>query len=339
MPNEGVNYKIIPQLYLLLATIIVTVLVWYTIDIFLLAFAGILLAIVIRSVSYFIERFSYLPNYIAVTVVLVTLMLFLTGVSFIVAPSVSKQISQLYTDLPEAWNKLSNEFLAFINVNNNSTIPNEISLNNTLAKVKDLPTKLGGIFSSTFGVVGNFFVILFFGISLAYQPAIYINGFVRLFPKQKQNKVKEILNNTTETLQFWLVGKFVSMLIIGILTWLGLWLLNIPLAFTLALLAALLSFIPNIGPIIAAIPAILLALLKGPSFALYVGLLYLIIQIIESYLITPIIQQKSVALPPALIVFMQLIMSVLVGVLGLALATPLLAVINIIVKKTYLTED
>jgi len=77
MPNEGVNYKIIPQLYLLLATIIVTVLVWYTIDIFLLAFAGILLAIVIRSVSYFIERFSYLPNYIAVTVVLVTLMLFL----------------------------------------------------------------------------------------------------------------------------------------------------------------------------------------------------------------------------------------------------------------------
>lgn len=339
MPKERLNSKLFPQLYLLLATVIVTLLVWLTIDVFLLAFAGILLAIIISSISYFIKRYSGIPHYLAVTIVLISLVLLLTGVSFIIAPEVSKQMSLLYTELPQAWNKLSDEFLAFINVNNDSMVPQGISLPNTLSKVQALPSKLGGIFTSTFGFIGNFFIILFFGISLAYQPEIYVNGLINLFPKQKQSKVKKILNDTTETLQFWLAGKFFSMLIIGFLTWLGLWLLNIPLAFTLALLAAFLSFIPNIGPITAAIPAILLALLKGPDFALYVGLLYLAIQTIESYLITPIIQQKSVSLAPALIVFMQLIMSLLVGILGLALATPLLAVINVLVKQIYLTDD
>lgn len=339
MPKERLNSKIFPQIYLLLATVIVTLLVCYTIDVFLLAFAGILLAIIIRSISYLIKRYSGIPNYLAVTIVLISLVLLLTGVSFIIAPAVSKQMSQLYTELPKAWNKLSNEFLAFINVNYDTITLQGINLPNTLSKVQALPSKLGGIFTSTFGFIGSFFVIFFFGISLAYQPEIYVNGLINLFPKQKQSKVKEILNDITETLQFWLAGKLFSMLIIGFLTWLGLWLLNIPLAFTLALLAAFLSFIPNIGPITAAIPAILLALLKSPIFALYVGLLYLAIQTIESYLITPSIQQKSVSLAPALIVFMQLIMSLLVGILGLALATPLLAVINVLVKQIYLTDD
>ncbi|MGQ3890263.1 AI-2E family transporter [Legionella sp. CNM-1927-20] len=338
MSKDEISTKIVPHLYLLLAIVIVVLLVWYTVDIFLLAFAGILLAIIIRSLGRLINKYSGLPNYIAVTVVLIILLLLFTGIGLIVAPAVSKQVSQLYTDLPEAWNKFSNEFLTLINVTNTSTTQGT-NVSSMLAKVQNIPAKLGGIFTSTFGFIGNIFVILFFGIALAYQPGIYTNGLVSLFPKRRQNKVKEILNDTTETLKFWLAGKAFSMLIIGLLTWAGLWLLDIPLAFTLALLAALLSFIPNIGPIIAAIPAILLALLKSPMFGLYVALLYLAIQTIESYLITPLIQQKSISLPPALIVFMQLIMSLLVGILGLALATPLLAVISVVVKQTYLNED
>ncbi|STX52646.1 transporter, permease [Legionella busanensis] len=339
MPKNEIASKIVPHLYLLLATVILIALVWYTIDIFLLAFAGILFAIIIRSLSQLIRRYSSIPNYLALTMVLITLTLIFIGTGLIVAPAVSNQMSQLYTDLPDAWNKFSNEFLTFVNGKTSIGNSQGISIPNTLAKVQDIPTKLGGIFTSTFGFIGNIFVILFFGIALAYQPEIYTTGLVNLFPKQRQHKVKEILNDTTETLQLWLAGKAFSMLIIGLLTWVGLWLLDIPLAFTLALLAALLSFIPNIGPIIAAIPAILLALLKSPMFALYAALLYLAIQTIESYLITPFIQQKSISLPPALIVFMQLIMSVLVGILGLTLATPLLAVISVVVKQTYLNED
>lgn len=337
MSRDKIVFKLIPHIYLLLAIVIAVLLVWYTVDVFLLAFAGILLAIIIRSLTRLINRRSSLPNNLAVTVVLIILILLLTGTSLIVAPQVSDQISQLYIDLPEAWSRFNNEFLKPVHVSNISNSQG-VDIPNTLAKIQNVPSKLGGIFTSTFGFIGNVFVILFFGIALAYQPEIYTNGLVNLFPKQRQDKVKEILNDINETLQFWLAGKAFSMLITGLLTWVGLWLLDIPLAFTLALLAALLSFIPNIGPIIAAIPAILLALLKSPIFALYVAILYLVIQTIESYLITPLIQQKSISLPPALIVFMQLVMSLLVGSLGLALATPLLAVISVAIKQLYLNN-
>lgn len=191
--------------------------------------------------------------------------------------------------------------------------------------MQNIPSKLGSIFNNTFGYIGNTFIILFFGISLAYQPKIYVDGLVNLFPKHLQKIVKQILNDTTLTLHYWLAGKALSMLIIGLLTWVGLWFMEMPLAFTLALFAALLSFIPNIGPIISAIPAILLALIKSPMFAVYIIFLYLAIQTVESYLLTPIIQKKSISMPPALIVFMQLLMFLLAGLLGLALATPLLA--------------
>ncbi|MCE3045608.1 AI-2E family transporter [Legionella sp. 16cNR16C] len=339
MPENRISTKITPHLYLLLATVIAILLIWHTIDIFLLAFAGILVAIIIRSLSQLVSKYSKLPPYITVTVILIAIISLFTGVGLIVAPSVSKQISQLYTDIPEAWNKFNNDFFQYLNISTNTTTSQALDLPKTLAKVQNVPSKVGTIFTSTFGFIANIFVILFFGIALAYQPEIYTNGLINLFSKKRQRKIKEILNDTTETLQYWLAGKAFSMLIIGLLTWAGLWLLDIPLAFTLALFAALLSFIPNIGPIFSAIPAILLALLKSPMFALYVALLYVVIQTIESYLITPLIQQKSISLPAALIVFTQLIMSILVGILGLTLATPLLAVISVVVKHTYLSED
>jgi predicted PurR-regulated permease PerM len=305
----------------------------------LLAFAGILLAIIIRTVGNFIKKYSGLPQGIAITLGLITSFLLFTAVSFIVAPAVSKQVSQIYTELPEAWEKLNNEVLSFINVAPHTYTAQGIKLPNALINVQNIPSKLGSIFTSTFGYIGNIFIILFFGISLAYQPEAYINGLINLFPKKRQQQVKEILNDTTLTLQYWLAGKALSMFIIGLLTWFGLWFMEMPLAFTLALFAALLSFIPNIGPIISAIPAILLALLKSPIFPVYIILLYLFIQTIESYLITPIIQQKSISMPPALIVFMQLFMSLLAGLLGLTLATPLLAFISVVVRHIYLNDS
>ncbi len=338
MPKEEINNQIVPHLYLLLATIILILVVWYTIDIFLLAFAGILLAIIVRSLGNFINKYSGLPQGIAITLGLISTILLFTAISLFLAPEISKQVFQIYTELPNAWGKLNNDILSFINVAPHTNTAHEITLTNTLINMQNIPSKLGSIFNSTFGYIGNTFIILFFGVSLAYQPKVYVNGLVNLFPKKRQEKVKQILNDTTLTLQYWLAGKALSMFIIGLLTWAGLWFMEMPLAFTLALFAALLSFIPNIGPIISAIPAILLALLKSPIFAVYIILLYLVIQIIESYLITPIIQKKSISMPPALIVFMQLFMFLLAGLLGLALATPLLAFISVIIRKIYLND-
>lgn len=128
------------------------------------------------------------------------------------------------------------------------------------------------------------------------------------------------------------------MILIGSLTTAGLWLLDVPLALTFGVLSALFTFIPNIGPPLAILPAILLALTLSPTRALYVLLLYLVIQTVESYLLTPLLQQRVVSLPPALTISAQILMAVLLGGLGLALATPLTAVSLVLVKMLYVED-
>ncbi|MBA2711151.1 MAG: AI-2E family transporter [Tatlockia sp.] len=322
--------------YYLLLTILVLLLIGYTVDIFLLAFAGILLAILIKSLSNLIRRYSHVSENVSMALVFISLITAFSIFGFFMAPAISEQASQLYTELPQAWNKLSSDFLTFINVKFSAGTPKEFNLRDILPKSQGVLAKISSIFTSTFGFFGNLLVVLFFGLSLAFQSKLYVRGFVHLFPKDKQVLVSHVLKDITETLKLWLAGKLISMLFIGLITWFGLWLLDIPLAFTLAFIAAILSFIPNIGPILSAIPAILLALLISPISALYVLGLYLAIQTVESYIITPIIQQKSISLPPGLIVLMQLIMSLLTGFLGLALVAPILAVISVLTNNLYL---
>ncbi|MBA2650282.1 MAG: AI-2E family transporter [Legionella sp.] len=334
-----ISYKFVRHSYWLLAIIVLLILVWYTVDVFLLAFAGILLAIIINSLTYVTMKYTRLSYNISFTMVVIGLFLSILALCFFIAPAISEQAAQLYTKIPEAWNKFSNDILTFIHVKFPANTGQQLSLQNALPKAPGLLLKVSRIFTSTFGFFGNFFVILFFGLSLAYQSSLYINGFVNLFPQHKQSQVAYTLEEINLTLRAWLAGKFLSMLIIGVLTWFSLWMLDIPLAFTLAFLAAILSFIPNIGPIISAVPAILLGLLQSPMTALYVTIVYLVIQAIESYIVTPIIQQKSISLPAGLIVFMQLIMSLLTGLLGLTLATPLLAVISVMVSTLYLKKE
>jgi predicted PurR-regulated permease PerM len=128
------------------------------------------------------------------------------------------------------------------------------------------------------------------------------------------------------------------MVFIGLLTWLGLYILGVPLSLTLGLLAGLLSFIPNFGPIISALPAILLAFIESPMKAVYVLILFVIVQIIESNIVTPLIERETVELPPALTIIFQLVLAVLIGGLGLVLATPLLAVIMVLIQMVYIED-
>jgi predicted PurR-regulated permease PerM len=155
----------------------------------------------------------------------------------------------------------------------------------------------------------------------------------RLVPDRKRESTRELLAAAGSTLRHWLFGTLLSMLVIGLLTWIGLMLLGVPLALSLALLAAMLAFIPNIGPVLSAVPAVLLSLLDGPRLALYVALLYIGIQMVESYLVTPFIQRKTVRLPPAFTIVVQFLLGMMSGVLGLFIATPLAAVALTVVPR------
>jgi predicted PurR-regulated permease PerM len=181
-------------------------------------------------------------------------------------------------------------------------------------------------------------VILFLGHYLAADPATYRKGALRLVPMRWRARAAEVVDEMASALRWWLAGKLLSMTLIGIATSLGLLALGSPAPLALGLLAAALTFVPNFGPLIAAIPAMLLDLLSGPMTAVWVGLLYLGIQVVESYVVTPLIQERTVSLPPGLTIAAQVVLGVAAGVFGLALATPLVTAVLVATKRLYVED-
>lgn len=195
--------------------------------------------------------------------------------------------------------------------------------------------------SAIFTVVsafGSLILVLFLGFYFALQPAKYSEGIARLWPPSARPRAYEVMDETTQTLWWWILGRLAAMALIGVGSALGLWMLNIPLPVTLGVIAGLLNFIPNLGPLIASVPPILFALQQGPESALYVAGFYLLLQFVESYFITPMIDQRQVSLPPALVLSAQLLLGMIAGFLGLVLATPITAALFVLVRELYVKD-
>lgn len=172
-------------------------------------------------------------------------------------------------------------------------------------------------------------------IYLVIRPDPLINGFVSLFPAERRPRVREILARMYTAVQRWFLGQLAAMTLIGVLSAIAFSIIGLPFALLLGLFAGLISFIPFIGPTIAAIPPLLLALTISPIQALWVLAAYLAIQTIESNVIQPIVMSQAVELHPAVVVFTLLIMSTLFGFIGLFLAVPLVAALYVLVRELW----
>lgn len=340
LPNTNQKFvrRVLTTVAIIIAALLFVLLVYYAIDIILLLFAAILMAIFLRGLGDLTRRYTKLSEGLSVVLVSFLLLVILGGAIALLAPSVAEQVKHLRDELPKSAQNVS-DYISKFSWGNAiiEQLPGVNEIINNL-NTANFISSVGGFFSSTAGAVANFFIVILLAIYLATEPQTYIHGFVKLFPFERRARVREILAETGETLSWWLIGKMGSMLVIGLMTWIGLYFLGVPLSLTLGLIAGLLSFIPNFGPILSAIPAILLAFIESPTKALYVLILYIIVQLIESNLITPMIERKTVELPPALTIIAQLALGVLIGGLGLVLATPLLAVIMVLVQMVYIQD-
>jgi len=157
-------------------------------------------------------------------------------------------------------------------------------------------------------------------------------------PLDKRDRARDVTGQIGTALKWWLMGKLVAMVFVGVLVWLMLLLFGLPFALTLAAIAALFTFIPNFGPIISAVPVVLIALLDSTTTAVWVGVLFTAIQAVESYILTPVVQQSTLALPAALTITTQLMLGVFAGGVGLALATPLTLVVLVLVRTLYVRD-
>jgi predicted PurR-regulated permease PerM len=319
------------------AVVVALLFLWYARDVLLLVFAGVLVSVFLRRLATLLSDRTPLPSSAALALVVLTLVGVFVGAFWLRGDSIVTESARLREELPKAVEQLRDRIAGYeLGERLIAQIPDDPA--ELLPNGRDAISQVTGAFSRTFGALASGAIILFLGIVLAATPGVYRNGILALFPEGKEPRMREVLDTLGDTLWWWLIGRIISMTFIGVITGVGLALLGVPLAFILALLAALLSFIPNLGPILSALPAILLALVQGPQTALWVAALYAGIQVVESYVLAPIIDQKTVYLPPAYTVTAQLLMALFAGLLGVTLATPLAAVVVVLVTMLYVQD-
>lgn len=289
-------------------------------------FAGILLAVLLRGAG---RWFADLSPAWGIAFVLVLIITFFALGTLTFADSVSNQVDQLARQLPVAFEQMRERIDDFGWADRllDRFSPEHLLFANS--------STAGKAVTSTFGALASFVIVIFIGIYGAFDPLPYRHGFLALFAPSLRRRAAAIIDDCVASLRRWILAQLISISVVGVLTGLGLWLIGLPLALILGLIAGLLEFIPNFGPILAVVPALLLALVAGWHTVLLVLGLYLTVQALESYLLTPIVHQEAVSIPAALVITIQLLFGVTFGFIGLALAMPITAVGLTVVREVY----
>ncbi|MCB0064135.1 MAG: AI-2E family transporter [Caldilineaceae bacterium] len=327
------------RVVLIIFALAVVYFLWQIVDVLLLAFVGVLLAVFLRTLVALLRRLVPLPGGVAFAIVVVVLLAFFGAIGWFLAPQLSQDFSQLATDVPDALSQLGSQLAEYGWAQEAIDQVNQISsFTEVMPSGGTLFTRITGTFSTALNVVTNLIFVLFTGIFLAANPTMYRKGILQLIPASRRSRMEEVLTEVVATLRWWLLGQFFSMTVIGTLTGVALWLLEMPFALALGIIAGLFEFVPYVGPVATGFLAGLLAFVQSPLQALYVVLAYIAIQQFESNVLTPIVHRYTVSLPPALSLIGVLAMGALFGFVGVLVATPLIAVAIVLVKMVYIEE-
>lgn len=300
-------------------------------NVLLMALAGSLIAVYFHAIGDLVERNTRLSRKLSMlisvfgTFVLIGLLIWFMG------NKIQQQISILNDTLPATINNVKAQLAA---TPNGAKLLNHLSGENS----EKLFNTAQRFFSTSFGVLGNLYVIILLGIFFTVNPQMYKEGMMKLVPASKKDLAHHVLERIIHDLKGWLKGTVFSMVLITILITIGLTVMGIPGALVLALITGILKLIPNFGSVAAMIPGILLALTISVNTAIITAIIYVVSQAIVSNIVTPLIQERIIKLPPALTIISQVVMGTLSGVLGIILAVPLLVIVIILIDEFYVKK-
>jgi len=382
-PAETLTYtrKVLIAVGISVAALLLTAFVYYTTQLLIICFAGLLLAAFLSAPTDLLAKYARIKRSYALGIVVAALVCLVLGGGYLMGSRVYQQAIALSRTIPGAMKQLERDLYKYMPApreidepattsapateiasvppdTQSTTVPATAPANwlaDKLIQIRDSASDFlfsesfvkgaGGVVTSTFGILGNVVIILGVGLFFAISPGTYASGALLLFPPTQRQRAASILSLIRVQLQWWFVGQLCSMITVAILAFIGLSILGVPLAFTLAILAGLLNFVPYVGPIVAAVPAVLVAFAPrgdetalNPSLAFWTIILYLIIQSLDGWVFTPFYQKRAVNIPPALIIIAQLTFSLLLGPLGLILATPILASILVLIRTVYIED-
>jgi len=313
----------ITALLLTAGLVLLLAVAWIGRLILLLFFAAIVVAILLTSIVDWVVAKLRLGRKLAFSLILVAITFIVSLALWISGPNIVEQFANLQSDLPQAIQQSVERIRgygwgrwALAHWSNYSQLPGNFSY---------ALTSVGGIVLSAASLFAGLLIIGFLGLYLAAEPDAYFSGIRRITPARYREFLDACASSVVQVLRSWILARMLSMVAVGILVTLGLWALGVPLAVSLGIIAALMTFIPNVGPILSVVPAALLAFAISPGKGLLTILLFALVHFLEGNIITPLIQRSVVRLPPAITLTAQLLLAVVAGPLGFALAAPLTA--------------
>lgn len=343
-------------------------LLWVGRTVFLLGFFGVLLGITLAAGVDRLQKLK-IPRALGAVLIVAAVLGVVTGIGFLAAPQIGRQMREVGEQVPRAAQQVREWVERRVGGVAEVLQPGAAQGGGQQQRQEQQPQgrqgqgqaedgkepaanvgqglaqQLSGMgrtffsfFSSTLSVLSGLVVMLFVAIFVATEPDLYHRGLMHLFPHRARPKAGEVLTATATTLRRWLVMQLIAMVVIGAVTTVAMMLLDVRGAVALGLIAGLLEFIPYIGPIVAAIPAIGMALVDSPEKAIYVAVAYTAIQQLEGLVLQPLLMKEGLELPPVLTILGQALFSIVFGFMGLFLAVPLMAAVMIPVKMLYVRD-
>jgi predicted PurR-regulated permease PerM len=315
------------------AILVAALAVWHLRSVLLLFFAASLVAVLLTSLSGMIRRLLPIGHGAGLALALALVLAIVGLAAYLFGAEVERQFSDLAARLPGAIEQ-AEQWLVQAGLRDDVL--------DLLRRAAPTPGAVvdfvSGAFSILSGVVSGVGLAIVGGIYLAVEPRMYREGMLRLWPATQRQRVRETIEAVGRALRSWLQGQLFAMAVIGTLSALGLWVIGMPSWLALGLIAGIVQFIPLAGPILAAIPALLVALSQGTDMLVWVALLYIGIQQVEGNLLTPMVQREVSALPPALTIFTLVTFALLFGAVGVILAVPLTVVGYALVAKLWVRD-
>ena len=301
----------------------------------LIVVAAVLVAAFFRGMGRWLAHHTTIPRGWSVLIAVIAFFVLVGSIGWALSPYVSGQVEELRQQLPNSMQEAKQQLRQ---TSWGDHVLSYIQENDPLQEARQNSGKFFSAVFGAFGVLGDIYIILFMGFLITASPKPYQQGIVHLLPKSRRDRAQEVLQTLGVTLRSWLAGKLMSMLIVAVFTWLGLWIIGIPLALILGIIAGILAFVPNFGPLFALLLGVIVALPYGMDKVLLTAVVYITAQVVESNFLTPLIQRHQISLPMAMVLFAQLVLGVFAGVLGLVLATPVFALVMVLVKMLYVED-
>jgi predicted PurR-regulated permease PerM len=323
---------------------------WYFAATLFLIFAGMLLGVALNAMTELVGRVIRLAHALRLTIVCLVLASLLSGVIFLGGATIAQQATVLSNTIKSQLvsvkaflekNGIDTSYfdLGNPNASADSSVPaTPGAATHNLPSAGTIASSGGAIVSETLklvlgavSAVGNFFIVLFLGLTFAAQPSVYRKGLLFIVPARFRARATVIVDRIGETLERWLIAQIVTMAVVFLVTWIGLAMIGVQSSFILGIQSGLLTFIPTVGPLLAGLIVVLASLASGWVAAASAFVLFLGIHALESYILTPILQRQALDIPPATLFAFQILLGVVFGIWGLALALPVMAIVKVMI--------